>query len=138
MLSSGAVLLLRGFPEWLRSAPRIRHPALLAAIRHYFFRKQRHRLFNQSVIHDPALIKITDELIHPIVALQHLYSLDAISRVAKDAHLVVEVFVIHPFDPSEDLAKSFKALDVGIAERAQPLRRLSQKPQKARLALFAS
>jgi hypothetical protein len=76
------------------------------------------------MIHDSALIEIANELVHSVFTPQLSHALDAIVRIAEDAHLAVEILVLDVLDPRQDLAKRLEALDVGLAERPQPLRGL--------------
>src|SRR5271166_2187777 len=108
----------------------------LMAMRDHFLGKCRHRLSDHGMIHDPALVKVTDELVHPVFAAQCSYPLDAIIRVAEYADLTIKVFVFHLFQPGLDRTKSLKASDVVLAERTVQRRPLTQKSHQARLAIL--
>src|SRR6267143_1907593 len=92
-------------------------PSRLAAMRDDLSGEPRHRLPDHGVVHDPALVEVADELIHPVFAAQRLHALDAVIGVAVDPHLAVEILVFDPLDASQYLAKRLKALDVVLAER---------------------
>src|ERR1700736_6289391 len=111
-------------------------PSRLAAMRDDLSGEPRHRLPDHGVVHDPALVEVADELVHPVFAAQRLHPLNAVIGVAEDAHLAVEILVLDALDAGQHLAKRLEAPDVGLAEGPQPLRRLAQKAQEPRLAIL--
>ena len=58
----------------------------LAALRHHLSGETRHRLPDHRVVHDPALVEVADELVHPVFAAQRLHPLDAVIGIAEDPH----------------------------------------------------
>ena len=89
------------------------------------------------MIHDPALVEVADKLVQPIFAAQRLHPIDTIIGITEYPYLAVEVFVLHTFEPGQDLAEGLKSLDVGLAEGSVQPGGLTQKAQQTRLAVLA-
>ena len=87
------------------------------------------------MVHDAALVEIANELIHPVLTTELLYSVYAITGITKHPDLAVEVFVLHTFEPGQDLTEGLKSLDVGLTEGSVQRRSLAQKAQQTRLAV---
>src|SRR5712691_9551379 len=109
----------------------------LSAVRHDFAGEERHRLADHRVLHQPALVEVADELVHPVLLLQVVDAPHAVVGIAEDGHLAIEVLVLHALHPGQHLAPGLEALDVGGAERSEPQRRLAQEVQEPRLAVLA-
>ena len=89
------------------------------------------------MVHDAALIEIANELVHPVLTTELLYSVYAITGIAEHPNLAVEVFVLHTFEPGQDLAEGFESLDVGVAQGSVQPSGLTEKAQQTRLAVLA-
>src|SRR6516225_4277379 len=101
----------------------------LPAMRHDLLGEQRHRLPYQGMVHDPALVEIANELVHPVFALEGAHPFDAEIGIAEDAHFALDILVADPLDAGEHLAERLEAADVGFADRPQPLAGFAQKAQ---------
>jgi len=99
--------------------------------------EQRHRVLDHGVVHDSALIEIANELVHRILTMELLHPVYTIIGIAEHPDLAVEVFVLHTFEPGQDLAEGLKSLDVGLAEGSVQPGGLTQKAQQTRLAVLA-
>src|SRR5271157_5093031 len=55
-----------------------------AAVGDDFLGEAGHRVEDERMVHDPALVEIADELVHAVFAPQRLDSVDAIGGIAKD------------------------------------------------------
>src|SRR6266851_6988218 len=96
-------------------------PTLLPAIWHDLLGEQGHGLSDQGGVHQPSLVEIADELVHAILAAQFPHPLDAILRIAKHAHLAIDVGERHPVHAGQYLAECLEALDVALLQWPQPL-----------------
>ena len=109
----------------------------LSAMRDYISGEQRHRVLDQGMVHDAALIEIANELVHPVLTTELLYSVYTITGIAKYPDLTVEVLVLYAFEAGQDLAEGLETLDVGVAEGSVQPRGLTQKAQETSLAVLA-
>jgi hypothetical protein len=66
-----------------------------------------------------------------------LYPVYAIIGIAEHPDLAVEIFVLHAFEPGQDLAERLKPPDVRVAERSVQPGGLTQKAQQTCLAVLA-
>src|ERR1700756_2258790 len=107
----------------------------LSAMGRHLSGEQRHRVLDQGVVHDAALVEIANELVHPVLTTELLYSVYAITGIAKHPDLTVEVLVLYAFEAGQNLAEGLETLDVGVAEGSVQLRGLTQKAQQTRLAV---
>src|SRR5271154_6597840 len=80
-------------------------PAERFLLPHHLEGKRRHRLSDHGMIHDPALVEVADKLVQPIFAAQRLHPIDTIIGITEYPYLAVEVFVLHPLERGQDLAK---------------------------------
>src|SRR5713101_5039817 len=110
---------------------------LLPAMRHDLPGEQGHGLSDHGRVHQPALVEIADELVHAVLAAQFAYPFDAILRIAKHAHLAVDVGERHAVHAGQYLAECLEALDVVVAQWPQPLAGLAHKAHQPRLAFRA-
>src|SRR5215469_92606 len=108
----------------------------LPAMRHDLLGEQGHRLPDQGMIHDPALVEIANEFVHSVFAFERAHPFDAEIRIAEDTHLALDVLVANLLDAGEHLAERLETADVGLADRPQPLAGFAQKPQQSWLCLL--
>src|SRR6516225_12027477 len=95
--ASGRSPAARARAAWLGNSFRISPAASanlcpdcrLPAMRHYLLGEQGHRLPDQSVIHNPSLVEIANELVHPVFALEGAHPFDAEIGIAEDAHFTL-------------------------------------------------
>src|SRR5215831_13524680 len=88
------------------------------------------------MVHHPALVKVADELVHPVFAPKRAHPLDAVIRIAEHPYLAVEILVLDLLETGEDLAKRLEALEVCLVRGPDQLDGHTQKAHQTRLAIL--
>ena len=100
-----------------------------------FSAEQRHRLFDERMVHQTALVEVADELVEAILRPQFLYPGNAVVRVAEYTHFAIQIGVGHACHAGAHLAKRLEALIVKLGCRQRRLRGNAQEAHQARLTL---